>query len=118
MASFPTLSCGYTTRYPAAHAVEIPSGVIRFEDDTEQRWQRSSPLHRWTLTFNEISAADLSTIRTFWLACKGVYDKTWDITVDSVTYSYCTFEDDDFAATETKEGRFTLSLKIRQVRPN
>lgn len=117
-AHFPTLSCGNVLRYPATHGVEIPTGVIQFEDDSEQRWVRSPTLHQWSLVFSDLSEADLATIETFWLACKGAFDATWDITIGNTTYSYCTFLDDEFTPTETARGRFSLTLQVRQVRKN
>ena len=116
MASFPTLADGKVTRYPATCATEYLTGVHVFADGTEQRWKKRAPLVKWTLNINEVKAADVETAWTFFNTCKGAFDKTWDITISSVLYSYCSFDTDDFNVTESRPGRFSLSLPIRQVR--
>jgi len=116
MASFPNLASGTPAKYPASCATEYRTGVITFADGSEQRYKKRAPLVRWTLTYSDISSADVETLSMFFSTCKGAFDKTWDITISGVLYSYCSFDQDDFAVTETRNGRFSVSLAVRQVR--
>lgn len=116
MASFPNLSSGKPAMYPAMFAQEHRVVVNTFADGTEQRWRRRAPLSRWTLTYTDISAVDVATLWAFFNACKGAFDSTWDVTISGITYSYCCFDTDEFAVTESKPGRYNVTLVIRQVR--
>jgi len=117
-ASFPALKSGVVAKYPVVRDVRLETGVVRFEDDTEQRWVRARARNSFRLQFSRLSEEDVATIEAFFRSCKGKFDTTWDITIGGTTYSHCTFEDDTFAVTETSEGLFTVALNIRQVRPN
>ena len=107
---------------------EYVTGVVRFVNDSEQRWAERAPLARGTLVFTDISSYDLSTLQSFWQSYKGAYVDAaltnvfelafTDASGNAYDFKNCIFEQNDFKATEMRPGRFSLSLKVRQVRKN
>jgi hypothetical protein len=128
MALFPTISSGSVMCYSSSFGTEYLTGIVRFVNDSEQRWAERAPLARATLVFADISSYDLSTLQGFWQSYKGMYVDAalsnvfelsfTDASGNSYDWKYCIFEQNDFTATETKPGCFSLSLKVRQVRKN
>ena len=118
MASFPTIRSGAVALYPLARGTERKTRVIKFIDDSEQRWRQAPPLASFLLEFTDINSRDLSTLRVFWVTTKGRVDKTWDFTILGTTYSHLGFDSDIFSATESKPDRFTVRLSCKQWRAN
>ena len=116
MASFPALASGYATVYPLARGLTWATRVLRFGDDTEQRFSLGAGRQRLTLAFEGLRKADADLIRTFHSTVKGAFDTTWDITVDGVTIGNLAAESDDLEVTETSLGRYSVRLACRQVK--
>jgi len=129
MALFPTLSSGFVFYYSSSFGQEYLSEVVRFVNDSEQRWAERAPLARVTMVFTDISSYDVSVLESFWLSYKGQYVDAaltnvfelqfTDVSGNAYDFKYCIFDQNDFSPTENqKPGRFSLTLKVRQVRKN
>lgn len=115
--TFPNLTSGQVCMYPVTRAIVAPTAIIRFGNDTEQRWRRMRILNAWTFQYTGISAADLATLKTFFVTQKGAFDKSWVLPFNGTSFTAMTFDQDDFTYVETAEAinRFSLSLRCRQV---
>jgi len=118
MASFPTLQSGKVTMLPAVREKRHGTEVVRFVNDTEQRWKRHVALSSFELRFRDIDGYDLGNILDFYRSMKGRFDSTWDLTLAAVTYQYMVFDQDELAWTEAKPDRFSLTVRCKQVRQN
>jgi hypothetical protein len=114
--SFPTLKSGNTVFYPLADTMSFGTQVHKFLDDSEQRHRDRLVLRRFQLTCNNISAYDVSLIRSFFRSQFGGYDSTWDLTFGGVTYSNMAFAQDNFPSVESKHNRMTLSFQLVQTK--
>ncbi len=117
MASFPALRSGAVTMYGGQRETRFGTGVAQFCDDSEQRWKAHGPLAAFTLEFRHIDGYDLANVQEFFRSMKGAFDSTWDLTLGATLYANLCFDQDDFAWTETKPNRFSVSLRVRQARP-
>ena len=112
LAKYPsTLEFGYVTR------------VITFLGDQEQRFLVRGELFSATLQFNGLNSYDTSVLRTFFRSMTGMatsvdLTRTFSITLDSVTYNYCVFDQDSFEPEIGRTELTTFELKIKQLRPN
>lgn len=117
--------------YPLTADTSFKTKVVKFYDDTEQRWRQRGQFARFELSFNNIDAYDMETLYNFWTTTKGAYDSTWSITFDQaegtwllgadpgaggVTYSNMAFEDDKFVAVESTPDRYDVKLVCLQTR--
>lgn len=128
MALFPTFSSGASFYYTSSFGQEFLSRVVKFVNDSEQRWAERAPLARVTMVFTDISSYDLSTLEAFWLSYKGsyidaamtnVFELTFtDVSGNSYDWKNCYFMTNDFSPMETKPGRFSITLKVAQARKN
>jgi hypothetical protein len=116
MPSFPALRSGAVTMYGLQRETRFGTGVVQFCDDSEQRWKAHGALAAFTLEFRNIGGYDLANILEFFRSMKGAFDSTWDLTIDATTNSNLCFDQDEITWTETKPDRFSLSLRVRQVR--
>jgi hypothetical protein len=116
MASFPALATGYVGKYPLTRARTYRTGVVRFLDDTEQRFVDRARLEEFLLVFRDLGRPDMLAIRTFWNSMRGRYDVSWDITLKGVTYPNLTFDQDSFEPVENSHHRYTFQFKVRQVK--
>jgi hypothetical protein len=117
MASFPTLSTGTAVLEPLVQSISIPMRIVQFGDFTEQRYRLRAALRRFTLNFMGISKADMQSILSFFEDCKGAYDKTWDLAVNTETFSNLAFDTDELRAEEVELNIFNLSFHVVQVAP-
>ena len=117
--TFPTIKGGAavvsfgTTRGP-----EYKTTVLKFLDNSEQRWQSRASLARFSLIFTDITSYDLSQIRAFWISQKGAFDFTWTLPAlksGDPSYANCAFLDDAFEFAETKPDRYSGQLKVIQT---
>jgi hypothetical protein len=97
--------------------------VIEFVDSSEQRWMNRGFLFGATLAYEHLNAYDLSVLRNFWNQVKGGYvddalANTFSIEVSGNEYNWCCFDGDDFEVEEDRSFKFSVKLKIRQLRPN
>lgn len=104
--------------YGSSKTLAYQSKIAKFLTGEEQRWAAQPPRATGiSIVLEEISAYDLSVIRSFYIAANGPLDTTWDISYDGVTYSNLAFEGDGFAPTlhPTLPERWNLTLKVRQT---
>lgn len=113
--NFPTLKSGNTVWYPLEDTQSFGTGLVKFLDDTEQRWRARRMLRRLKLICQDINAYDSSLILTFWRSQFGMFDSTWSITIGSSTYNNCSFSSDTYQLTENKRNRHTLAFDVIQV---
>lgn len=116
MASFPALRSGAVTMYGGQREMTFGTAVVQFCDDSEQRWRSTGALAGFVLTLRNVDGYDLANVLEFFRSMKGRFDSSWDLTLGSTLYSNLTFDDDEITWTETKPDRFSLQLRVRQVR--
>jgi len=104
--------------YPVVRGLTFPTKVVRFLDDTEQRWASGPPLNKFTLTTSHIKWTDVQNLQNFFITQKGAFDSTWTFSINSVTYSNMVFDSDIFTYTEVSPGKFSVSLQISQTQPS
>lgn len=74
MASFPLLSSGAVTQYPAALATSQGAQVIRFLDGTDQRYlTQGRTFRQWQIKLNLLNESEIQQIETFFAAQLGDY---------------------------------------------
>jgi hypothetical protein len=74
MTSFPLLTSGAVTQYPADSSLVQSVGVIRFMDGTDQRFLRTGrQLRRWRIDATLLSEKEVSALELFFSAQKGVF---------------------------------------------
>ena len=112
---FPTLTSGVVTMTPATIGTGFGTRVMRFCNDTEQRWATRGQHGVFVLALTNISGYDLSNVLDFFRSVKGRFDATWTLTINSTTYSNMALDADDFVVLEQKPNFFTLQVKCRQV---
>lgn len=114
--TFPTLSTGSVAMYPVSRSLAFPAKVVRFLDDSEQRWVSGAPLNQWALTFARLKWADVLTLKAFFENQKGAFDSSWTFGIAGSSYTSMAFDQDDFTYTETGPAKFSVSLKVRQTK--
>lgn len=114
--SFPTLKSGNTVFYPLTEVSSFGTGIHRYLDDSEQRWRNRLSLKRFVLTCNDISAYDISLIRTFFRSQAGRFDSGWSLTFGGNTYDNLAFDQDEFPQIENKRNRMSLSFQVSQTK--
>ena len=132
--TFPTLSSGSMTvhgslgagaiaQYPANLVNSYVTRVIQFLDSSEQRFTVRTCLFGAVLEFRGLCGYDLSLLRNFFASLKGSYVddsllNTFSMTLAGNTYNYLHFDDDSFDAEADSSEKYSVKLKISQVRPN
>lgn len=114
--TFPTLKSGNTVFYPVVDNQSFGTDLIRFLDDTEQRWRHRNMLRRFKLTCTDINAYDSALILNFYRSQFGSFDSTWSLPFNGATVANLAFVQDGFQITENKRNRHTLSFDIIQVK--
>ena len=136
MPTFPTFSSGSMRvvsglvnnaimKNPSTVVTTYKTNVITFVADNEQRWSVQQKLMVAELSYDRMSGYDTSVLRSFFSTMKGMYVNTsytnvFDMTIDGVNYTYCTFEQDDFVVNENAQfpGTYSFKLKVKQLRKN
>lgn len=116
MASFPVLSSGSVAQYPLTESRVYGTTIHKFENDKEQRYASRVALHEYVLTFNNISEADYTLIEEFFDARAGMFDATWDITLNGTLVPNLTFAEDALTRTENKPGYVSVVIRVRQTK--
>lgn len=114
--TFPTLSNGSIAMYPVTRRLSVPTRVVKFGADNEQRWRTAPILNGWDLTFNRLKLADRTTLETFFDTQKGAFDATWSFPFNGTSYTSMVFDQDEFTAVETFPNRYDINLRIKQVK--
>ena len=132
--TFPTLSSGSMTvhgslgagaiaQYPANLVNSYVTRVIQFVNSSEQRWTVRTNLFGAVLEFRGLCGYDLSLLRNFFVQMRGSYTddallNTFSMTIAGIVYNFLHFDDDKFDAEADNAERYSVKLKISQVRPN
>ena len=121
--TFPTISQGSVAMHPSTINRENLTRVVVFRNGAEQRWPVRVKLARFELNYPHINGYDLSILLKFFSDMKGLYvdgsmSNVFSLTIDSVQYDYCVFDQDEMAWTEDRPGIFSTTLRIRQLRKN
>lgn len=114
--SFPTLKSGNTVFYPLKRTHSFGTGLLRFMDDSEQRWRSRNMLNRFELVLNNVNGYDSSLVLKFWRSQFGKFDSTWDLTIGGTLYSNLAFDSDEYEKIEEKNNRHTLKFPVVQTR--
>lgn len=110
--SFPNV----TLRMPVARTLTGGVRVITFLDGSEQRFAVRPWLNSFRLVFADVPASDVTAIEGFVDTVKGAFDTTWEFTgPDGVVYPGMALEQDELIAEEAAEGRWSVSVAMRQV---
>ena len=118
-----TLGAGAMAMYPATVVNSYVTRVIQFLDSSEQRFTVRTCLFGAVLEFRGLCGYDLSLLRNFFVSLKGSYVddsllNTFSMTLAGITYSYLHFDDDKFESECDQAERYSLKLKVSQVRTN
>jgi hypothetical protein len=118
-----SLGAGAIAQYPANLVNSYVTRVVQFLDSSEQRFTVRTCLFGAVLEFRGLCGYDLSLLRNFFVSLKGSYVddsllNTFSMTLAGITYSYLHFDDDKFEAEADNAERYSVKLKISQVRPN
>ncbi|MGA3206186.1 MAG: DUF2460 domain-containing protein [Bryobacteraceae bacterium] len=115
MASFPTLKTGVVAQYGSDRSRQFSTGVLRFLDGREQRFQGvGTPLLAWVIRLDLLDESELENLELFFEnegGRAGTFSFTdpWDGTV----YASCSFGSDDLALgfEEIARGRTQVVVK-------
>ena len=121
MPALPSLASGAIARYPVNRAVLANTGVIQFVNGNEQRWRQQAKLVAFDFVYTDVNSYDMGVMLDFFLNSKGMFidaalTNVFSVTIESTTYNYCVFDQDDFTETENTTNRYTFKLRIKQVR--
>ena len=115
MSQFPILTSGVVAMTPVTLGTGFATRVMRFCNDSEQRYAARGQYAVFVLTPADISGFDLSNVRDFFRAVKGRFDPTWSLTINGTTHNNMILDSDDLAVVEQKPNLFTRKVKCRQV---
>lgn len=117
------LSSEAMAMYPATLCGSFNTRVIKFLGDQEQRWTVRGELFSAVLEYHSLNGYDMSVLRHFFRSMGGAYvdpalTNTFDITIQGNNYAYCCFDQDSFDPVAQAGEKYSVTLKIKQVRPN
>jgi hypothetical protein len=109
--------------YPSTLASSFNTRVIKFLNDTEQRFLVNDKLFSCTLQYHGVNGYDMAILRAFFNAMDGMLidptlEHSFSITIDGSTYDYCGFGQDELDVEVGRGETFSFELKIIQVAPN
>ncbi len=118
---FPALAGGFTAKYPLRRTHKHRSTVFVHGDFSEQRFAKGVPLEEFDLRFTMIPTLDKENVRAFFSSVRGQFDTTWSVHIQdidgiAIVYDHLQFMDSTFTATETDEGFWSFTLRVRQTR--
>ncbi len=103
------------TMTPATLGSGFATRVVRFCDDSEQRWVTRSPYSTFVLLLKDINGYDLSQVLAFFRTVQGRYNATWTLTINGTTFPTMMLDSDDLLAVENRQNLYTLQIKCRNV---
>ena len=103
------------TMTPATLGSGFATRVIRFCDDSEQRWVTRCPYSTFVLLLKDIDGYDLSQVLAFFRTVQGRYNATWTLTINGTTFPTMMLDSDDLPAVENRQNLYTLQVKCRNV---
>ena len=97
--------------------IDFETLVTKFENGVEQRRaKRNAPIRNWTLQFHNRTTAEITDIKSFFLARKGSYESfTWENPNDSVEFSV-RFDSDNFVFTKKASDIYDCSFSLTEVK--
>jgi hypothetical protein len=118
-----TLGNNSMMQHPANLVNSFVTRTIQFLNSSEQRWTVRGTLFGVVLSFQNLNGYDLSLLRNFFVQMRGSYVddallNTFSMTIAGNTYSWLHFDDDRFESECDQSERYSLKLKVSQVRPN
>jgi len=115
---FPRLRTGAVMQYPAARGLSFATQVARFVDGGEQRHRESAGgLRRWIVRFDLLSEAEMATIEGFFRSQQGAAGTfSFQDPSDAVTYTNCSFENDEAHLEFLGPQRARAMLVVRENR--
>ena len=132
MPTFPTISSGSMkvlgglaneamAMYPSTLSHSFVTRVLTTIADREQRWSVRGDRFGATLEYHNLSGADTSLVKSFFLSARGKYAAAslsdgFTITIGGVTHDYCYFDQDEFNVEVARDETCSFSLKITQLR--
>lgn len=114
--NFPTLKSGNTVFHPVEDTHSFGTDILRFMDDSEQRWRRRNLLRRFRLVCADINAYDSSLILNFYRSQFGRFDSSWSLAFNGSTINNLMFVQDSMKIGESKRNRHSLSFDLMQVK--
>ena len=131
---FPTVSAtsmsvqppltGYSfAMYPTAISQGYSTRVLKFLNDTEQRWVKRLPLFGVTISYHGLDGYSMSVLNAFYAQVRGEYVDPALVNVFSMIlagnqYNYLTFDSPLIETTVEAGEKFSVQFKVRQIRPN
>lgn len=118
-----TLGNNSMMQHPANLVNSFVTRTIQFLNSSEQRWTVRGTLFGAVLSFQNLNGYDLSLLRNFFVQMRGSYVddallNTFSMTIAGNTYNWLHFDDDKFESECDQSERYSLKLKVSQVRPN
>ncbi len=123
MKVYSPLSAEAVAMYPATLNHGFVTRVLKFINDSEQRFTVRRELFSVVLDFHDIGGYDLGLLMGFFEDLRGMYVdplllNVFDITIDGVNYQWCVIDQDQLDVTSTNGLTFSTSIAIKQVRQN
>jgi hypothetical protein len=118
-----TLGNNSMMQHPANLVNSFVTRTVQFLNSSEQRWTVRTNLFGAVLEFRGLCGYDLSLLRNFFVSLKGSYVddallNTFSMTIAGIIYNFLHFDDDKFEAEADNAERYSVKLKVSQVRPN
>jgi len=114
MSTFPAL--GLQLPYTAKLAA-VTAKVIGAAGQQYVYYHDANPVRAWDLSWAVLTAAEVSTLRTFFNSMGGAWDVFTFTDPDSaVEYPKCRFADEEFALTHNADDTFALKLTVQEFR--
>ncbi len=117
MSTFPVLSTGAVSQYPASRSFDFSTQLIQFYDGSEQRFREyANAYHRWSIKLQALDETELQNIRNF-VQQNGVtglfsFTDPWDQTV----YANCRLDGTGITDSLTDPMQAQTSLTILESR--
>jgi hypothetical protein len=114
--TLPTVHGTGAALYPVLRHNTLATGVQKFLNGSEQRFQRTATLADFQLQYTGLFASDRNALMTFYASQKGAFDSTWSFGLSFNTYTNMTFLDDSFTSVESaRPNQYDVSFKFRQT---
>ncbi|MCX6622023.1 MAG: DUF2460 domain-containing protein [Acidobacteria bacterium] len=113
---FPTLKTGAVLQYPMQRVFAEKTGILRFVDGSEQRFQdAAAAMRRWIVQFDLIDDGEVQRLEEFFLALGGRLGRfSFLDPADARLYPNCSLEDDTLEFRWSGEGRASTTFSIRE----
>jgi hypothetical protein len=115
MSTFPT-TVGH--QLPFAAKLQAVTAKVRGAAGQEYAYYHdANPLHSWELQYAVLTAAEVTTLRTFFDTMGGGWDSfTFTDPDTAVAYTKCRFSDEGFDLTYSADDTYILKLTVQEFR--